>query len=62
LTDNVILLAEDAIQAHEKIIKDIKSIGIKIFPRKRIVSFEYVIKTEEHNKANAADAKGRAAD
>ena len=62
LTDDLIRATEDAIQSHEKIIKDIKSIGTKVFPKNRIVSFEYINKEEKYNQANAADAKSRAAD
>jgi hypothetical protein len=62
LTNSLISITEDAIQSHEEIIKEIKATGIKIFPNKRILSFEYVNKEKEYNKPNSADTKSRAAD
>lgn len=44
LSSNLIIITEDAIQSHEEIIKEIKATGKKIFPKKRILSFEYVKK------------------
>jgi hypothetical protein len=41
LTAGLISNTEDAIQAHEEIIKEIKRVGAKMFPKKRILSFEY---------------------
>ena len=62
LTNSLISITEDAIQSHEEIIKETKATGIKIFPNKRILSFEYMDKEKKYNKANSADAKSRAAD
>jgi hypothetical protein len=57
LTISLISITEDAIQSHEEIIKEIKTTGIKIFPGKRILSFEYTDKEKQYNQANAPDAK-----
>ena len=62
LTNDLIFVTEDAIQSHEEIIKEIKATGIKLFPNKRILSFEYMDKDKQYNKANAADAKSSTAD
>jgi len=56
-TDSLIQITEDAITSHEKIINDIKTIGKKIFPKSKIVSFSYINKKEKYNQANTADAK-----
>lgn len=41
LTKDVISFTEDAIQSHEEIIKEIKTTGTRLFPKKRVLSFEY---------------------
>jgi hypothetical protein len=47
LTNSLISITEDAIQSHEEIMQGIKSAGIKIFPNKRILSFEYIQKDKQ---------------
>ncbi len=47
LTDSLIAITEDAIQSHEEIIEEIKATGVKIFPNKRILSFEYMNKEKQ---------------
>ena len=41
LTEGLITLTENAIKSHEEIIKKIKSTGTNIFPKKKILGFEY---------------------
>lgn len=41
LTNDIISDLEDAIRSHEEIIKEIKTTGMKLFPKKRVLSFEY---------------------
>lgn len=48
LTTGLISTTENAIKAHEEMIKEIKAIGTKIFPKKRVLSFQYQ-QTEEEN-------------
>jgi len=62
LTNSLISITEDAIRSHEEIIKEIKTTGIKIFPNKRILSFEYTSKEKQYNQDNPADAKRGPAD
>lgn len=62
ITNDLIAMTEDAIQSHEEIMKEIKATGVKIFPDKRILSFEYMNKDTKYNEAHSADAKSRAAD
>jgi len=57
LTNDLFYLTNDAIQSHEEIIQEIKTTGTRIFPNKRILTFEYQNKENKYNQANPADSK-----
>lgn len=42
LTNGLISSIEDAITSHEEVIKEIKATGTKVFPKKRVLSFQYL--------------------
>jgi len=41
LTAGLVSITEDAIQSHEEIIRELNECGKEIFPKKRVLSFEY---------------------
>ena len=52
LTENVISMTADAITSHEEMLTKLNSTGKKIFPKNRIVNFEYINKDENNKTIN----------